>query len=58
MTPDEYRSLRECLGTLNEAAAVLGVNRVTINQRELGNAPIDREAALAIEHAVTCRGCR
>lgn len=58
MTPSEYRTLRRIIGTQQEAAAVLGVHRVTIAGRERGDPryPISQEAALAIEAAARLKG--
>lgn len=55
MTAEEYRRLRQSLGTQKEVAEALGVARNTIARRERGELPIDGEAALAMrclaEHA-------
>lgn len=49
-TPEEYKAARERLGTQAEVAEALGINRVTLANRERGAAgyPITTEAALAI----------
>jgi DNA-binding XRE family transcriptional regulator len=49
MTPEEYKAAREARGTQAEVAAELGVDRVTVANRERGAAKITREAALAIQ---------
>lgn len=55
MSGEEYRALRERVGSQREAAERLGVHRQTISQRERGVLPVDREAELALrclaEHA-------
>ena len=48
MTPTEYRTHREQIGTQAAAARVLGVARSTVIRREDGSMPITTEAALAI----------
>lgn len=48
MTPEQYKSARERIGTQEDVAAMLGLNRVTIARRETGALPITREAELAI----------
>lgn len=50
LTPDQYRKLRERVGSRAEAADVLGVAADTIRKREGGvqGYPIDREATLAL----------
>jgi DNA-binding XRE family transcriptional regulator len=47
MTPIEYKRLRESIGTPTQVAALLGVSRMTIHNRESGKL-ITEEAALAI----------
>lgn len=47
MTGGEYRCLRIRIGTQQEAACALGVDRVTISRRERGDT-ISREAELAM----------
>lgn len=49
MTPEEYKATRSRLGTQAEAAAMLGVNRVTVAKRENGTMTITNEAVLAIQ---------
>lgn len=49
MSGDEYRSLRQLLGSQNQVAKMLQVGIRTIQRREAGEVPIFREAALAIE---------
>lgn len=48
MTHAQYKAARERIGTQEEVAAMLGLNRVTIARRETGALPITREAELAI----------
>lgn len=49
MTNADYRDKRLELGyTQDELAAILGVARKTIGERESGNSPIRTEARLAI----------
>lgn len=48
MSPNEYKSIRQRLGTQAEVAARLGVARSTVAHREGGGMPITTEAALAI----------
>jgi len=48
MTADAYKTERERRGTQEEAAALLGVSRVTIARRETGTRPVMREAWLAL----------
>lgn len=50
MSPDEYRTLRQSIGTQAEVAELLGVHRVTVADRERGAKPIDREAELALRY--------
>jgi hypothetical protein len=47
MTASEYKAIRESIGTPTQVAALLGVSRMTIHNRENGK-PITKEAALAI----------
>lgn len=47
MTASEYKAIREAIGTPSQVAALLGVSRMTIHNRENGNS-ITEEAALAI----------
>ena len=47
MTASEYRKIRESIGTPTQVAALLGVSRMTIHNRESGKL-ITEEAALAI----------
>jgi DNA-binding XRE family transcriptional regulator len=58
MTPEEYKATRERLGTQAEAAAMLGVNRVTVAKRENGTMTITNEAVLAIQSLRRPRGKR
>jgi DNA-binding XRE family transcriptional regulator len=48
MQPKQYQSLRKKIGTQQHAADLLGVNRVTVAERETGRQPIDAEAEYAI----------
>lgn len=47
MTASEYRTIRKSIGTPTQVAALLGVSRMTIHNRESGKL-ITEEAALAI----------
>ena len=47
MRPSEYKAIRESIGTPTQVAALLGVSRMTIHNRESGKL-ITEEAALAI----------
>lgn len=47
MTASEYKAIRETIGTPSQVAALLGVSRMTIHNRENGKS-ITEEAALAI----------
>lgn len=49
MTPAQYKAARERIGTQEEVAVMLGLNRVTIARRETGALPITREAEIAIK---------
>lgn len=48
MTPEEYKKLREAIGTQQDAAEFLGVTRQLISAREKDSARITKEAAIAI----------
>lgn len=48
MEADEYRTIRQSLGSQEQVAEALGVARNTVARRERGELPIDREAELAI----------
>lgn len=48
MTPEEYKALREKVGSQAKAAELLDVHKQTISDRERGVAPIDGEAAVAM----------
>lgn len=52
VTPDQYKRLREKLGTQEEVAAKLGIARTTIARREVGIVPLTREAELALRALV------
>jgi len=47
MTAQEYKAIRESIGTPTQVASLLGVSRMTIHNRESGKL-ITEEAALAI----------
>ena len=47
MTAAEYKAIREAIGTPTQVAALLGVSRMTLHNREVGK-KITEEAALAI----------
>ena len=49
MSPAEYKTKRERLGTQAEVADMLDVNRVTVAKRENGTMTITNEAVLAIQ---------
>lgn len=49
MNKNEYKAIRQSLGTQAEVAAMLGNTRETICRRESGKDKITQEAALAIE---------
>ena len=48
MTSTEYQSARKERGTQDSVAALLGVSRVTVARREIGEIPVTREAELAL----------
>lgn len=48
MTPANYKRERQRRGTQASVAAALDVQRETITRRETGDAPIHREAWLAL----------
>lgn len=48
MTCEEYKALREKIGTQAEVSARLQVSRVTVAKRETGAMVITEEAALAL----------
>jgi len=49
MTPDQYRKLRESIGTQPEVARLQGVSTRTIAGREAGTTRITPEAARALK---------
>jgi hypothetical protein len=55
VTADEYRTLRERIGTQADVAERLGVHAMTVSRRERGVLPVTDEAAIAlrclVEHA-------
>jgi DNA-binding transcriptional regulator YdaS (Cro superfamily) len=57
MTPSEYKTLRQKLGTQQQVADLLGVHKITVAKREGGALPISRESALALEN-LAARGAR
>ena len=44
----QYQAERKQRGTQSEVAALLGVHRVTVADRERGAAPVKQEAMLAL----------
>jgi DNA-binding XRE family transcriptional regulator len=50
MTSDEYRSVREKIGSQDYVAERLGLNKMTISNRERGKYPVSLEAQLALIH--------
>lgn len=48
MSPEEYKALRESVGTQPRVADLLGLSRPTIAGREDGTRRITEEAAIAI----------
>lgn len=48
MSPKEYKTLRESVGTQPKVAGLLGLSRSTIAGREDGTRRITEEAAIAI----------
>lgn len=48
MTPAQYRTMRQRIGTQEHVAKLLGINRVTLARRETGVLPISTEAILAL----------
>jgi DNA-binding XRE family transcriptional regulator len=48
MSPEEYKSTREMVGTQQQVADLLGVSRPTIARRESPAGRITEEAAIAI----------
>ena len=49
MTPSQYKTLRQSLGTQAEVAGRLGVSRECVARRETGKDRLTTEAALAIK---------
>lgn len=60
MSPDEYRTLRQRLGTQVEVAKLLGVHYRTLSKRERGEISVSPEAEIALrcllEHRGPCVG--
>ena len=50
MTPADYKTAREAVGTQSEVADLLGISRPTISRRETHGGRITEEAAIAILH--------
>ena len=50
MEPEQYRKVRESIGSQVLVANKLGLNKMTISNRERGRYHISREAELAIMH--------
>jgi len=48
MNKEQYRAMRERIGTQAEVSAQLQVSRVTVAKRETGTMVITKEAALAL----------
>lgn len=48
MTPTEYQSIRESIGTREKVAKLLGVDRSTIRRRESGKIVLTEEAGIAL----------
>jgi DNA-binding transcriptional regulator YiaG len=48
MTRDDYRKLREQLGTQEQVARALGVTSSTVARREQGKVPVTREHEYAL----------
>tara|TARA_R100000808_G_C2136143_1_gene144475 strand:- start:936 stop:1133 length:198 start_codon:yes stop_codon:yes gene_type:complete len=55
MTSSEYRNLRHKIGSQSEVAKQLGVDKMTISNRERGVYSISREAKLALVYLMTCK---
>lgn len=56
MTPEEYRALRESVGSQSEVAFVLEVSVSTLSRRENGRLPITQEAGRAMLHLARAKG--
>jgi DNA-binding XRE family transcriptional regulator len=50
MKSEDYRRIRESIGSQSHVADKLGLNKMTISNRERGIYDISREAELAIMH--------
>ena len=50
MTAEEYRRVREKIGSQSYVAERLGLNKMTISNRERGRYDVSKEAELAISH--------
>jgi len=48
MTADEYKQIRQAIGTQREVASILGVTPETVCRRERGTLEIPTEARLAL----------
>jgi DNA-binding transcriptional regulator YiaG len=55
MTPTEYRTLRESVGSQKKVASALGVDYRTIQRREYGEIKIPREAEMALRALANAR---
>ena len=56
MSPENYKSMRQRLGTQRAVAKMLGVARETVARRETVEGSISREAELAICWLVKATG--
>lgn len=52
MSPENYKALREKIGTQDQVASLLGVARAVLAKRETGKATISTEAATALASLV------
>ena len=57
MTPSEYRTLRESVGSQQKVAAALGVDYRTIQRREYSQIKIPREAEIALRALARAENC-
>ena len=53
---DEYRELRNQVGTQGEVAALLGLTVNAISDREMGHSEVREESFLALQLLVVIRG--
>ena len=56
VTPAEYEKLCDQLGTRDEAAAILGITRMTLFRRIEGKTPLTKEIEFAARWAVHRKG--